>query len=161
MISKFESLAGAAILAVFLSLPATGAAAQTQAAQNETSQSQSDTGTGGAVAPAPYATFPIDTVLGTHGYFEVSPGGSLIFYPTWSSVEPGVMQTIFAMMGATSLVNRRGHYQVGSDRKVRFFLPPGTTPGFFTQEMLQRGGAAPAPPDAGQSPRQPAAPPRQ
>ncbi len=82
-------------------------------------------------APVPFATFPLGTVLGTHGYFEVTPAGSLVFYPAWTSINPNVMQTIFAMMGATSLVNQRGHYQIGSDEKVRFFLPPGTTPGFF------------------------------
>jgi hypothetical protein len=84
-----------------------------------------------AVGPQPFVTYPLATVLGTHGYFEVTPAGSLVFYPTWTAIDPGVMQTIFAMMGATSLVGQRGHYQVGSDQQVRFFLPPGTTPGFF------------------------------
>ena len=84
-----------------------------------------------AVGPQPFVTYPLAKVLGTHGYFEVTPAGSLVFYPTWTAIDPGVMQTIFAMMGATSLVGQRGHYQVGSDQQVRFFLPPGTTPGFF------------------------------
>jgi|GEM_PF-6811484 len=86
--------------------------------------------------PPPFATYPLTTVLGTHGYFEVTPAGSLVFYPTWTSIDPGVMQTIFAMMGATSLVGQRGHYQVGSDQQVRFFLPPGTTPGFFDPRFV-------------------------
>lgn len=108
-----------------------------------------------ASALQPFATYPLGTVLGSHGYFEVTPAGTIIFYPTWSSVHPSVMQTIFAMMGATSLVGQRGHYQVGSDEMVRFYLPPGTTPGYFDPRFVPpvRPYAKPAPTqDQGQPP---------
>lgn len=80
------------------------------------------------VAPTPYITLPLGVVLGRDGYFEVTPAGSIVFYPVWSSVEPDVMHTIFAMMGATSLISERGTYRV-VDGNVQFFLPAGTAPG--------------------------------
>lgn len=94
-------------------------------------------GAQGYAAPAPYTTLPLGLVLGRDGYFEVTPAGSLVFYPVWSSVDPGVMHTILAMMGATSLISERGTYRV-VDGQVQFFLPPGSTPGL--------GGIGQAPP---------------
>lgn len=85
-------------------------------------------GAQGVTAQVPYTTLPLGLVLGRDGYFEVTPAGSLVFYPVWSSVDPGVMHTILAMMGATSLVSERGTYRV-LDGQVQFFLPPGSTPG--------------------------------
>jgi len=78
----------------------------------------------------PYATFPATIAIGPSGYFEVTPAGSLVLYPAWTSI-PVVMQTILAMMGPTSLVGRRGYYQVGQNGEVTFFLPPGSMPGMF------------------------------
>jgi hypothetical protein len=78
----------------------------------------------------PYATFPLTIAIGPSGYFEVTPAGSLVLYPAWTSV-PEVMQTILAMMGPTSLVGRRGFYQVARNGEVTFFLPPGSMPGMF------------------------------
>jgi len=78
----------------------------------------------------PYATFPATIAIGPSGYFEVTPAGSLVLYPAWTSI-PEVMQTILAMMGPTSLVGRRGYYQVARNGDVTFFLPPGSMPGMF------------------------------
>lgn len=78
----------------------------------------------------PYATFPATIAIGPSGYFEVTPAGSLVLYPAWTSI-PEVMQTILAMMGPTSLVGRRGYYQVARNGEVTFFLPPGSMPGMF------------------------------
>ena len=80
--------------------------------------------------PQPYATFPFSIAFGPYGYFEVTPAGSLVLYPAWTSI-PEVMQTILAMMGPTSLVGRRGFYQVARNGEVTFFLPPGSMPGMF------------------------------
>ncbi len=61
---------------------------------------------GQGMSQQPYAIYPLQMVFGAHGYFEVTPSGSLVFYPVWSSIEPEVMHTIFAMMGAMSVVGR-------------------------------------------------------
>jgi hypothetical protein len=82
--------------------------------------------------PRPYVEYPLMLALGSHGFFEVTPSGSLVFYPVWTAVEPAVMHTILAMMGPTSLVGRRGLYDVTRDGQVRFFLPP--APVLFPQQ---------------------------
>lgn len=98
-----------------------------------------------AAQPAPYATIPLGQVLGRDGYFEVTPAGSLVFYPVWNSIDPGVMHTILAMMGATSMISERGHYRV-VDGSVQFFLPPGATPGLGGIQARPIGPGGPLPP---------------
>lgn len=118
--------------------------AQAQSSQTHPWQQQPQAGqpsmqpreaTSGEATSRPYAVFPLQMVFGSNGYFEVTPAGALILYPVWNAMDPEVMYTIFAMMGSTSLVNRRGYYEVaygdGGERQVHFFLPPGTTPGFI------------------------------
>jgi hypothetical protein len=97
-----------------------------QTYQLQSAQSQA------SLLPRPYVEYPLMLALGSHGFFEVTPSGSLVFYPVWTSVEPAVMHTILAMMGPTSLVGRRGLYDVTRDGQVRFFLPP--APVLFPQQ---------------------------
>lgn len=90
----------------------------------------------------PYAIYPLQKVFGKYGYFEVTPSGGLAVYPVWTEMDPDVMYTILAMMGATSLVGRRGYYEVtggAGEHQVQFFLPPGSIP------------SAPYPPQPSQS----------
>jgi len=112
-------------------------AAQAQPSQTQTAQQQPQAQQPLMPVPRkqkPYAIYPLHMVFGMYGYFEVTPGGALVFYPVWNTMDPQVMYTIFAMMGSTSLVGRRGYYEVtygdGGERQVQFFLPPDSKPGF-------------------------------
>lgn len=123
---------------------------QTQTAQQQPQAQQPLMPPRPATRQEPYATYPLQMVIGSHGYFEVTPAGSLVFYPVWTTVEPAVMHTIFGMMAATSYVGQRGFYDVTSDvrdageRQVRFFLPPGSTPGLVSPESPRPSTTPPA-----------------
>lgn len=77
------------------------------------------------------------TILGIQGYYEVTPAGAIVLYPSTPVTAPGVMHTILGMFGASSLVGQRGYFKVTPKGELFLYFPPGTTwPGMQSMQIV-------------------------
>lgn len=87
------------------------------------------------------------TILGVQGYYEVTPSGAIVLYPSTPITTPGVMHTILGMFGAGSMVGRRGYFQIMPSGELFLYFPPGTAwPGMMGTQIAPGMFGQPVPP---------------
>ena len=87
------------------------------------------------------------TILGVQGYYEVTPSGAIVLYPSTPVTAPGVMHTILGMFGGTNLVGRRGYFRITPQGEMLLYFPPeaqwpGAAGTYTTPGMPGQAGAA-------------------